>query len=259
MYSDFDWATAPLNSRTVPITAGVAYLITLFILPKIVPKGGLPGMDMLLVLHNGILSAWSAIMFLGCLRELIVQAQAQQSVDFMFCETAANSKGPLYFWSYIFYISKFYEMVDTILAHLKGSPPPFYFLHVYHHSLVPLMIWHWLEHQATLQFPGLLFNCFVHIVMYAYYALKVLKVPTPWKNWITRLQIIQFVTSVVLLVVSWMYYLDGQPLNPKCKGMTTLWINIAFNMTFLWQFTGVLLKNTGKKKKLENDANGKKD
>lgn len=211
-------------------------------------------MDPIIVLHNALLSAWSLVMFLGCLRELIVRGQQENSLDYVFCENG-STKGPLYFWCYIFYVSKYYEMGDTVLALLKGASLPHFVLHVYHHALVPLMVWSWLEYSATLQFPGLLFNAFVHIIMYAYYAMKVLKVPTPWKSWITRLQIVQFMTSVVCLIISWLYYLDGQPLNSKCKGMPILWCTIAFNMTLLWQFVGVLLTPArGKKKEVEGKA-----
>lgn len=240
MYSDFDWATAPLSSFWAPCAASAAYLVLVFILPKVVPSGGLPGMQTIFVGHNLLLSALSLVMFVGCLRELLTRGSQAQSFDWMFCERPGRGSGPLYFWSYIFYISKYYELVDTVIALLKGSRPPHMALHVYHHAIMPIMTWHWLEYSATLQYGGLLFNTLVHVIMYAYYALKVLKVPTPWKSWITRLQILQFMTSIVLLGVSWQYHLDGQPLNPKCAGMTTLWVNIVFNMTLLWQFVGVL-------------------
>jgi len=159
----------------------------------------------------------------------------------MFCEVPGSekAKGPLYFWSYIFYVSKYYEMVDTFLALLKGSKPPHFGLHVYHHALVPIVVWNWLEHRQTLQHPGLLFNTFVHIVMYAYYALKVLGKPTPWKRWVTRLQIVQFMTSLVMICIT-ATYLKGSFVSDSCAGMVSLWLNIAFNMTLLWQFVGVL-------------------
>jgi len=245
MYSDFDWATAPLSSFSAPCIASASYLVIVFLLPKIVPKGGFKGMEPILVAHNALLSTMSAVMFMGCLREMLMRGK-KEGADWMFCEQQQTATGPLYFWSYMFYVSKYYEMVDTILAILKGSSPPHFALHVYHHSCVPFMTWYWLHSSATLQFPGLLFNTFVHIVMYAYYAMKVMKLPTPWKSWITRLQILQFMTSVILLGVSWFGYLEGQPLNPKCQGMQVLWVNIAFNMTLLWQFVQVLFTNTKK-------------
>ncbi|CAK9074032.1 unnamed protein product [Durusdinium trenchii] len=101
------------------------------------------------------------------------------------------------------------------------------------------MVWNWLEYRMNLQHIGLLWNTFVHVVMYAYYGLKVLKIPTPWKNWVTRLQILQFLTSVAFGVGA-MKHMWEAPFGNKCAGQTTMWVNLAFNITLLWQFVGVL-------------------
>ena len=36
----------------------------------------------------------------------------------------------------MYYLSKYYELLDTVLQLLKGRPPPHFFLHVYHHATV---------------------------------------------------------------------------------------------------------------------------
>jgi len=237
MYSDFDWANAPFSSASAPIIGGVAYLAMVAILPRFVPSGGIKGIKGVLALHNSILSVGSLLMFTGCLTEMFRRTQREGNWDWMFCESPeARATGPLYFWSYMFYISKYYEMLDTILALLRGSEPPHFGLHVYHHALVPVMTWNWPQNTMSLQFPGLLFNTFVHIVMYVYYTFRILHWPTPWKSWVTRLQIIQFVTSFAMFLVTWSSY-------DQCSGMMTLWLNLFFNATLLWQFLGVLFSN----------------
>jgi len=226
------------------MVGGVAYLFMVTILPRYVPSGGVKGIKWILALHNGILCAWSLLMFAGCLAEMIRRAQREGNWDWMFCESRQRrATGPLYFWSYIFYISKYYEMLDTLFAILRGSKPPHFGLHVYHHALVPVMIWNWQEHCMSLQFPGLLFNTFVHVVMYLYYTLKILHWPTPWKSWVTRLQIIQFVTSFAFLSVTVRFYLNMDLVREQCSGVKTLWCNVSFNATLLWQFFGVLFAN----------------
>uniref|UniRef100_A0A6U8YR56 Elongation of fatty acids protein n=1 Tax=Zooxanthella nutricula TaxID=1333877 RepID=A0A6U8YR56_9DINO len=241
MYADFDWGSAPLSSPAVPVVAGVAYLTVVALLPRWVPAGGFKGLDGVLVAHNAILSAWSFTMFAGCVWEMLRRMQREGNAEWIFCEEPGDFKGsgPLYFWTYIFYVSKFYEMGDTVLAILRGSSPPHFGLHVYHHALVPLVVRNWLEYRMTLQFPGLMFNTFVHIIMYAYYAMKVLKLPTPWKRWVTRLQIIQFVTSILLLCVT-LQSLKGDYFGNTCAGMSSMWVNVAFNVTLLQQFCNVL-------------------
>eukprot|EP00434_Breviolum_minutum_P026039 symbB.v1.2.023017.t1/scaffold2016.1/size116345/2 len=256
MYYDFDWKDAPLSSRSLPVATGVLYLLMVFILPRFVPPGGYK-LDRVLVVHNFILSAMSVILCVGCAWEMI-QRVRHEDAEWMFCENPATpARGPLYFWSYAFYVSKYYELIDTLLALLRASRPPHFGLHVYHHALVPVMVWNWLEYRMNLQHigrawdrphekpsktccdKGLLWNTFVHVVMYAYYGLKVLKIPTPWKSWVTRLQILQFLTSVAFGVIA-MKHMWEAPFGNKCAGQTTMWVNLAFNVTLLWQFVGVL-------------------
>ena len=40
----------------------------------------------------------------------------------------------------MYYLSKYYELLDTVLQLLKGRPPPHFFLHVYHHATVLLRV-----------------------------------------------------------------------------------------------------------------------
>mmetsp|Transcript_93901 Transcript_93901/g.265699 ORF Transcript_93901/g.265699 Transcript_93901/m.265699 type:complete len:258 (-) Transcript_93901:58-831(-) len=247
MYADFDWAEAPLSSWTAPVSGGVAYLVVVALLGRLIPAKEAKGLDAVLVLHNGILSAWSLLMFLGCLAEMAARWGREGGLAWAFCEVPQQGRatGPLYFWSYIFYISKYYEMVDTVLALVRGSRPPHFRLHVYHHALVPVVVWNWLEYRQTLQFPGLLFNTFVHVIMYAYYVFKVLGWPTPWKRWVTRLQIVQFITSLLMLCVT-LTYVKGDAFGGECSGLVSLWTNIGFNLTLLWQFVGVLLSSASR-------------
>lgn len=120
----------------------------------------------------------------------------------IFCEHSnTQAKGPLWFYVYLYYLSKYYELLDTILQMLSGKIPPNYFLHVFHHSLVILNVWFWLQSTASLQFIGLLFNTAVHVVMYYYYYLRSVGIVPKWKNSVTSFQIIQFVTSAVSFIV----------------------------------------------------------
>mmetsp|Transcript_62836 Transcript_62836/g.141975 ORF Transcript_62836/g.141975 Transcript_62836/m.141975 type:complete len:254 (-) Transcript_62836:122-883(-) len=243
MYSDFDWTVAPLSSRKAPIVAGVAYLAVVARLLRVVPAKGFKGLDWVLALHNGFLSVWSLIMFSACLIEMVLRVQEENALDWIICEVPQQKAGGrLYFWSYMFYVSKYYEMIDTVLALLRGSRPPHFGLHVYHHTLAPVIVWNYLEYRQSLQFIGLLFNTFVHVIMYAYYVFKVIGWPTPWKQWVTRLQILQFVTSLVMLWGT-LTYTRWDIFGATCSGMTSLWLNIAFNVTLLWQFVGVLFSN----------------
>jgi len=98
---------------------------------------------------------------------------AIRGCTFLFCEEPqVKAEGSLYFYSYIYYLSKYYELLDTILQLLKGRAPPHFFLHVYHHAAALLMAWARVEYRMSLQFMRLLFNTGGHVLL--------LFLPCPW-------------------------------------------------------------------------------
>lgn len=76
------------------------------------------------------------------------------------------------------------------------------FLHVYHHFSTAWAWWIALKY-----FPfgdsyfGALFNSWIRVLMYAYYALALCKIPCPWKRFLTQAQLFQF-TCVVVYTIS---------------------------------------------------------
>lgn len=54
------------------------------------------------------------VMFLGTVLELLRRWSTSHDFQWFFCEDPkALAVGPLYFWSYVYYLSKYYEMLDT--------------------------------------------------------------------------------------------------------------------------------------------------
>mgnify|MGYP000052494982 FL=1 len=74
--------------------------------------------------------------------------------------------------------------------------------------------------------------------------MKILNRPTPWKKWITKLQILQFATSFLLLGKTLWHYKSGN----DCAGMKALLYNCIFNATLIVQFIGVDKRNKVAKK-----------
>jgi fatty acid elongase 3 len=149
----------------------------------------------------------------------------------------------LFFWSYVFYLSKYYELLDTFLQLLSGKTPPNFFLHVYHHSLVILMSWAWIDSQAAPQFAGVFMNTFVHVVMYYYFYLKSIGITPWWKSYVTKLQIVQFICSVIIISITLGYAWQRRENTaeyPQCKGVTSVIGSLFFNFTLLYGFIGVL-------------------
>jgi hypothetical protein len=99
----------------------------------------------------------------------------------------------IYFWT------KPLDLLDTVFFSLRGKSSHLTFLHLYHHTLVPLLGWLALRVNPMVTFIYLfgLINSLVHTVMYSYYALASFGAKFQkylwWKRYITLLQIGQFI------------------------------------------------------------------
>lgn len=106
----------------------------------------------------------------------------------------------VYFWSRIF------DLMDTVIFVLRKRDKQVTFLHVYHHTAVVFC-----EYLHNKFFAGshyimlVIVNSFVHIVMYLYYAVAIkqpgLKVLGWCKQRITDLQMVQF--TVLIIHFTW--------------------------------------------------------
>jgi len=249
----FDWQRAPFGGLQYPVGASLIYLVTVLLWKTRIDGSRALSKkeDSLLVqiqgIHNLILCVWSLLMFIGCGWAFIKRVQAENSIYWYFCENPeAQAKGALYFWSYIYYLSKYYELFDTVIALLRRRPPPYWKMHIYHHSVVIFMTWFWLQHSQSLQFGGLLFNTFVHVIMYYYYFLRSQGIKPWWKNYITTIQIVQFLFSFACLI-PWIVLVFGY--ERSCSGTPQVLFNCAFNFTLLILFMGVLNTNQKNREK----------
>jgi len=232
---------------------GIFYVIVVLLLNSFMKyrKRGL-NVKYLQAAHNMILCLMSLALFYGTLREVIFRVSTSTSsassgmmgaYTFLFCEDPKIvPEGSLYLFSYMYYLSKYYELLDTILQILKGRAPPHFFLHVYHHATVLLMAWAWIEYTVSLQFIALLFNTGVHVVMYYYYLCSSLGWYVWWKRYVTMFQIIQFCTSFFCYMVTMGLMASGY----ECAGSRMLLANLVFNATLLYQFFGVIEKPKAK-------------
>jgi len=112
--------------------------------------------------------------------------------------------------SYIYYLSKFSEFIDTFAFVARKKFSHVSTLHVIHHGIMPLSVWPGLRFvpggHAT--FFGLC-NVFIHFFMYLYYMFAAMGPQYQkylfWKRQMTNMQMVQFIAmfvhSMQLLVV----------------------------------------------------------
>nr|XP_005990762.1 PREDICTED: elongation of very long chain fatty acids protein 7 isoform X3 [Latimeria chalumnae] len=136
---------------------------------------------------------------------------------------------------WLYYFSKFIELLDTIFFVLRKKNSQITFLHVYHHSI---MAWTW---WFGVKFaPGglgtfhALVNCVVHIFMYSYYGLSALGSTYHkflwWKKYMTTIQLVQFV--MVTLHIGQFFFMEDCPYQFP----VFLYIISLYGISFLYLF-----------------------
>eukprot|EP00274_Cyanoptyche_gloeocystis_P002792 CAMPEP_0196661718 /NCGR_PEP_ID=MMETSP1086-20130531/45613_1 /TAXON_ID=77921 /ORGANISM="Cyanoptyche gloeocystis , Strain SAG4.97" /LENGTH=157 /DNA_ID=CAMNT_0041996741 /DNA_START=246 /DNA_END=719 /DNA_ORIENTATION=- len=99
--------------------------------------------------------------------------------------------------NYLFYLSKYYEFLDTWTLSIQKKPERF--IQIFHHIGAVLIMGMGVMTRNDPHWIFVVFNSLVHTVMYFYYFLAALRVDVrAIKKWITRLQILQFVSGILL-------------------------------------------------------------
>ncbi|KAI7480460.1 hypothetical protein KC351_g7007 [Hortaea werneckii] len=98
----------------------------------------------------------------------------------------------LAFWGFIFYMSKFYEVMDTMIIIAKGKRSAT--LQTYHHAGAMLCMWAGIRFMSPPIWMFVFINSAIHAMMYTYFTLSALgyRVPQALKRTLTSLQIAQF-------------------------------------------------------------------
>jgi len=165
--------------------------------------------------HNLLLSFGSLVYTIFMFNELYKMV-SDGGIGAVFCDADHHyQKGRYYFGVYLFYLSKYYELLDTVFLVLKKKP--LIFLHVYHHPATLILCFVSLETRLAPQWLVTTANAIVHTFMYYYYYLATLGKTVFWKKYITTLQILQFVADCGLNNL-WLYYTFQLPAGKTCGG-----------------------------------------
>jgi len=152
------------------------------------------------IFHNWFMSIASLVMFVGITYELGV-AWSRHNWDYslIYCDPHMYLRTwGVDFWFYVFYLSKFYEYIDTILLVLKKKPV--IFLHSFHHWVTPIIVWSAAYYPIPAAWMGPVTNTFVHVIMYAYYALCEYNLDRSYGSYVTKIQLIQFILNIIVFV-----------------------------------------------------------
>jgi hypothetical protein len=184
-------------------------------------------------LYNLLLVVINTYLFIGTITSF------RFGLDFWGCgEPTSTRKRPLMlYYGHQFFHTRYLEFFDTFFFVLRKKNSQISFLHVFHHAIVPTLMYIGLKFYP-LPFNSLLpmTNMFVHIIMYAYYGLATFGPEVQrylwWKKYLTTMQISQF----VLLIIHCFHALILSS-TPGCRyPLTQVFINLGIGITFLSLF-----------------------
>jgi hypothetical protein len=211
------------------------------------PRG--PVIQNFTMLHSAILAVYSGWTFIGSVRVVAAYA-AQHGVYGAICDTQGHlwNDGNLGFWMTHFYISKFYEFIDTWIVVLKGRSP--IFLQVYHHAGIVILMWGFVVTSNSTGLVILTFNSFIHTLMYSYYTLAAFGYQSPLKNYLTQAQIIQFILGIAITLSA--HFIDSCQNEAQSFVLAAIQVYAAVLIYLFYQF----YKSTYSGKKKDKTVKG---
>lgn len=195
-----------------------------------------------LVIHNTALCLFSAWLCGGILIEVNeIWSSSEFSLFMMklFCNPSPVLFGKIYWYCYLYYCSKYYELLDSVFIVMKKSKP-LTFLHVFHHSLmIPVPLTWFAAQWPVIWFPCMV-NAGVHVIMYAYYVAASLGFRPPFRHWITALQLLQFLCGFSFILI---HFFMVFVLGMSCAGnLVIISVSFVLDLFFLYLFTSFYLE-----------------
>ncbi|KAG1142921.1 hypothetical protein G6F37_006019 [Rhizopus arrhizus] len=193
-------------------------------------------------LHNLFLSIYSGVTFVNMVQALH-RLFTNYSVHDAYCDVDGSFwDEALGYWGYLFYLSKFYEVVDTAIILIKGRRSSL--LQTYHHSGAMITMWSGIRYKAQPIWIFVVFNSLIHSIMYMYYAFTSIGLHPPGKRYLTSMQISQFLvgmsTAISYLFVPDCLQTPGQRF--------AVGLNIAYLLPLTYLFVDFARKTYGKRK-----------
>lgn len=168
--------------------------------------------------HNILLTIFSAIVAYHSWY-IVLRHWYQYGFMSIYCDSSYNNDSislwdsGLGSWSIIFYISKYYEFLDTWILILKNKKPSL--LQIYHHTGIAFIMWiAIISHSSWLLFV-VLFNSIIHTFMYLYFLIKTISPTTEIKvaKYLTTAQITQFFIGIICTFPLLVYHFPNNANN----------------------------------------------
>lgn len=186
-----------------PWTAVTLYVLMLWIVPKIVTKQ-VKFVEKIMPIWNLGLSILSVCMLIG-IGYPVYQYTMELGFFKVLCGwTVIETPSMAIFWIYVFALSKYAELFDTLWVLLKNPGRPVEFLHTWHHITVLLFTWYAEMWRFGVGYWFAIMNSLIHTFMYWYYFQMSIGGKPSWARLLTVGQISQMIIGTGLNAY-WVY------------------------------------------------------
>jgi hypothetical protein len=211
--------------------------------------------------HNvflAVFSCWVAIETWPLMFAALMQSNG--GFQWLHCskEVWNDSANGIAIWAVIFYVSKFYEFIDTwvlVLKNSDGKHAPS-FLQKFHHFGIALTMYAGVISESNWLIWCLCLNSTIHTMMYTYYALATLGYKSPWAKVLTNLQMLQFMTGITMS--SCIFFFETCSSATAASKGSLLSIQI-YAACLIYLFNEMAKKKYASKKKKKESEQSKRD
>ncbi len=233
------WATKNGLLNSLTFIALYFSLVQIF-LPHWMQKRPPMSLKPVLIVYNTFMALVNFALFLWFLvlsrggRELFNLVAPSES------DTSAQQMSMIRFTE-LFLVTKFLDLLDTVFIVLRKKGDQKNFLHLYHHSIVPIVLSVSFMLYPTGMTSGIFafVNTFTHSVMFAYYGCAAIGPSMRpylwWKRYITQLQIIQFFIFI--------FFAIAYGTISTGYSMAYVWIGISQSPLFAFLFIRFYLQS----------------
>ncbi|OQS07330.1 long chain acyl-coa elongase [Thraustotheca clavata] len=179
------------------------------------------------IVHNTILAVYSGWTFINT-APIFYKIFSTHGFMGAVCDRGNDTWPLMGWWVTHFYISKYYEFVDSWIVYLKGDKP--IFLQTFHHAGIVITMYTMVITESA--FSGMVtttFNSFIHTIMYTYYLFAVLGYRSPYAKYLTMAQLTQFLVGISISIPS---YFQSGCLNTDGK---------FYSLAFMHLYTVILI------------------
>ncbi|TYH25104.1 hypothetical protein ES288_A03G142400v1 [Gossypium darwinii] len=226
------------------------------ILPKRrgVPLGPIPA------IHSLCISLISAVIFTGILLSSVADIRDTRwfwrrtktittPFQWFLCfPLGTRASGRVFFWSYIFYLSRFLHLLRTFFIILRSRKLTFF--HLFNQSILLFMSFLWLEFCQSFQVLAILLSTLLYSVVYGYRFWTEIGLPTACFSFVVNCQVVLLGCNLVChFGVLFLHFVKG-----GCNGMGAWGFNSVLNAVILCLFLDFYFKKHLKKGKVGNNS-----